>query len=1132
MSVSKACVALLVVSLCASVFSHGQTSRKPLIAGPVDSSNSVTLAGSKHQLVQPRFDVGAVDAQVQFSRILLALTPSAEAQADLQTYMDHQQDRTSPDYHHWLTPEEFGAKFGPAPQDILTVKSWLEQQGLQVTSTAKSGLWMEVSGTSGQVERAFQTQMRQYRIAGETHIANASELSIPAALIPVVRGVVSLHNFFKKSTASRPVPVKANADGTYSAISPNATSTTGLHALSPGDYANIYNINSVYSGGINGAGVKIGLVARNDVSQQDFLDFRRSTNLPVSSVTNVLTLPPDPGFDPNSGDTVEATLDAQWSSAVAPGANIQVIVSASTATTDGVDLSSAYAVDHNLVDVLSVSFGQCEANLGAAENSFFNSLWEQAAAQGISVFVSSGDSGSAGCDNPNLNGAATGGLAVSGLASTPFNTAVGGTQFSEGAGDSLFWSATNAAGFVSANGYLPEAVWNESCNPNTLGSPCAGKGFSLFAGSGGQSQIYTKPTWQAGLPVSPADTSRDIPDVSLTAALHDGYLICFGSSCGGGTGFSIVGGTSASSPSFAGIMALIDQALGGRQGLANYALYRLSKGAAAFCTSSTRNNPLAPPPAGCIFNDITTGNNAVPVQSGFNATAGFDLATGLGSVNVANLISAWGSLTEAATTTTLSSTLGNTISVVHGTAVPLTVNVTNSNTPAPSGSVALLSSLNTVAAADSVALTVTSSTTSTFNGNVRDLPGGAYSLTAHYPGDSVTGPSSSAPIPVTITPETSTTVLQSFAVDAHGVPQTPGALFTYGSLIDFQAIVAGSSSQGFATGNITYKDATAGVLLGSAALNSKGEAGFLFDPNSSTNALAPGVHTVTALYSGDSSFKAGPAASLNVTIDKGTPGIVIDILTFMVATQSGTLEAVLSTPGSIFPTGTVQLFDDGVPIGTPVQIPSGSKQINFTTAFANEGFHPITASYSGDSTYHAALSPVTNVSVAVPFFFSGSVGAVVAAGQTATFHLNAFTSNNPTTFNGTVTFTCTGIPAGATCSISPASVLLTPTTPGVPFTVTVTTSANASLHKFPFRGLPYIFAAVFALAISMSGSRKQLWHLGVVALLAVSMSSCGGGSSSATPAPTPPTSTQTTFAVTGTSGTHTNVVDLTLTITH
>ena len=446
---SKACAVLLALSLCAFLPSEGQTSRKPVITGPVDSGATVVLAGSKHQLVQPRFDVGAVDPGLKMTRVVLALAPAKETQDQLQTLLDHQQDRTSPDYHHWLTPEEFGQQFGPAPQDILAIQGWLEQQGLQVTSVAKSGLWMEISGTSAQMERAFQTQMRQYRVAGETHIANASDLSIPVALAPVLRGVVSLHNFFKKPLVGQRIQARPNGNGTYTPTSPDASlewrQWPHPRSGTPGDYApEIYDLSSLYAAiiptALNGAGFSIGLVARSDINTSDVSSFRSITNLPPGNVSNVLTLPPDPGFDPTSGDAVEATLDAEWSGGVAQGANIQVIVSASTATTDGVDLSSAYAVDHNLTDILSVSFGECEAGLGTAENQFFNSLWQQASAQGMSVFISSGDNGAAGCDPAEGSTAATQGLAVSGLASTPFNTAVGGTQFNEGANSATYWS--------------------------------------------------------------------------------------------------------------------------------------------------------------------------------------------------------------------------------------------------------------------------------------------------------------------------------------------------------------------------------------------------------------------------------------------------------------------------------------------------------------------------------------------------------------------------------------------------------------------------------------------------------------------------------------------------------------------
>lgn len=1134
---SKVPALFIAILLCSSFVagSSAQVTRQAVITRTVDPANTVRLQGTMHPLVQPRFDIGAVDPGLRMERVIVALSAPQATQAELQSFLDRQQDKTSPDFHHWLTPDEFGQRFGAAPQDILTVKSWLEQQGLTVTAIAKSGLWMEVSGTSGQMERTFQTQMRRFQVNGETHIANATEISIPAAVAPVVRGVVSLHDFRKKPSSSRPLMVKANANGTYTPIAPDATLTTPsgpLHALTPGDYAKIYQLNDLYSGSLTGAGVHIAVIARSDISLQDYSDFRSLTNLPLGFVNNVLTAPPDPGFDPSSSDGVEATLDAQWAGAIAPGATVDVIVSASTATTDGVDLSAAYAVEHNTDEVLNVSFGQCEATLGPAGNTFFNSLWEQAAAQGISVFASTGDNGAAGCDHAESSTAAAGGLAVSGLASTPFNTAVGGTQFNENGRDTTFWSATNTTGGVSANGYIPEAVWNESCNPNTVGSPCVNLDFFLDAGSGGKSQIYAKPSWQAGFPAAPVDSSRDIPDVSLSAALHDGYIICLNSACGQGF-VNIIGGTSASSPSFAGIMAIVVQAVT-RQGLANYGLYRLAKGASASCGSSARLSPLIAAPAGCIFNDVTVGNNSVPGLTGFNAATGFDLATGLGSVNATNLVHGWQALTSVATSMTLSSNGGTTITAVHGTPVPLSVTVTAANAPAPNGSVAIFS--NIARAIGDVPLTsAPNSAVATFNGTISNLPGGTtYALFAQFPGDTQNAVSTSNAVITTITPEPSTIGLHTFGVNAQGFAVSATS-FSYGSFMDLHANVAGASGQGVATGNVAFNDSTTGTSLGSILLDPKGEAELFILPgvNAVPSALAPGAHTLVASYAGDASFNAPTPASLNVTITKGNPTVVINPVSNIAATQTGTLNAVVNNTGSILPTGTVQFFDGAATLGAPVQI--SSSRAALTTTFPTEGQHSISASYSGDNTYNAAVSAAVQVNVVAPFAFQASTtSATVVAGQTATYNLALGTPNSPSTFAGTVTLACSGAPAGTTCSVNPASVTFSPTSTGSPVTVTVTTTTSAAAHPLPFRGLPVVFAGVLALALCLKGNRKRLVMVGTVAVLAIGISSCGGGGSqTVTPTPTPVRgNTNATVVVTGTSGTHTTAINLQLTITH
>lgn len=1113
--------------------------QRPVISGPVDDSVRVTIAGSRHPLAQPQFDVGSVDPATKFDRMLLVLSSSPRQELELQKFLDSQQDRTSPNYHHWLTPDEFAQKFGPAPQDIQAVSAWLQGRGFAVTSVARSGRWLEFSGTAGQTERAFNTLMRQYDIAGVRHIANSTDISVPAAIAPLVRGVVSLHNFFKKPMLSHYVKARSNGDGTYTPITPDATFNTSsgpVHALTPGDYAKIYQLSDLYAStpvGFTGTGITIAIVARSDASFADFSDFRRITGLPPGSLVNTLTLPPDPGFDPNNGDSVEVDLDSQWAGGVAPGANINVVVSASTATTDGVDLSSAYIVDHNLAPVMSVSFGACETDLGVSENAFFNSLWQQAAAQGISVMVSSGDSGAAGCDFAVQPTAATGGPAVSGLASTPFNTAVGGTEFAEN-GSAAFWSSTNSSTGVSVNGYIPEVAWNESCDPTLANSPCAAFGlFVLASTGGGASGLYPKPSWQTGIAGIPGDLARDIPDISLSAADHDGYIICFDLSCGNHNQplVGIVGGTSASSPSFAGIVAIVNQAAG-RQGLANYKLYELARQPSAFCNSAARTNPSVPPPSTCLFNDVVFGFNTVPGQGGFNAGTGFDLTTGLGSVNASNLVNAWKAITVASTTLAISSNGGATITGTHGTAVPLLATVTGQSATGgiPSGSVALANTTGPQLGA--VAILPSTTNVASFNGTVSNLPGGSYNLVAHYPGDGQFAPSDSNTIAVNISPEASTTTLQTFGVDAFGFA-VPATSFPYGTFMDIQANIAGASGQGVPTGTVTFFDAGT-IQIGSAGVNLKGESEFfILGGNSFPAPLTIGTHSLSGNYSGDSSFNAGSSAPVTVTVTKGNPTVNVSPSANFIATQPGTLVAFVSPTGPISATGTIQFFDNGVSLGAPVTLPQFGNTATLQTTFNTEGQHPITASYSGDVTYNAAVSSAQPITVVAPFSIGGTnLTATFAAGQSTSFNLSV-SNSTPSTFSGTVALTCSSSSPGVTCTVNPASVSINATTVPVPFTVSVSTTTSASLRGQPPLRWPLALSGVVAIALAGFSRKSRQPLLAVLALcLIAGATSCGGGGSTTTVPPPPPPPTKTTALVTGTSGVHVTTATLNLTITH
>jgi subtilase family serine protease len=381
----------------------------------------------------------------------------------------------------------------------------------------------------------------------------------------------------------------------------------GAHYLAPADFATIYDLAPPYQQGLNGNGQSVAIVARSNIQLADVRQFRSTFGSPANDPQIILN-GPDPGVL-SSSEQIEADLDVEWAGAVAKNATIKFVVSKSTNSTDGVDLSAQYIVNHNLAPVMTTSFGLCEASLGAAANSFLNSLWQQAAAQGITVLVSSGDNGAAGCDAASAP-TATRGRAVNGLCSTPYSVCVGGTQLNDVSHPSLYWASSNASNTqASAISYIPELAWNES-----------GPGLGLWASGGGMSALYPKPSWQVGKGV-PADGKRDVPDVSLASAGHDGYLIVQNG------GLYVVGGTSAASPSFAGIMALVVQHAAARQGNANTALYSLA---------NKQRAGGAP-----VFHDITSGNNSVPGQSGFNAVAGYDQATGLGSVDASVLISHW-----------------------------------------------------------------------------------------------------------------------------------------------------------------------------------------------------------------------------------------------------------------------------------------------------------------------------------------------------------------------------------------------------------------------------------------------------------------------------------------------------------
>ena len=553
---------VLCLLLLAATPGFAQFLPQPLITQPINESQLTILKGNTHPLAQPQFDIGVAAPNLPLPRMLLVLKRSAQQDFDLRKLLDDQQDKASPNYHKWLTPDEFGLQFGPSDQDVQLVTGWLQSHGFQVNRVTHGRSVVEFSGTEAQVEAALHTQIHQYLVNGEQHWANASDPQIPTALVPAVAGVLSLNNF--------PAHSMASLAGTYSPRTRRLTPANPLftlfgwgcdqdgncYAVGPADFGAIYNVQTLWNSGIDGTGQTIAIVGESDINIQDIRDFRNLFGLPAKD-PNIIYDGPNPGLQPDEG---EADIDVQWSGAIAPNATIDFVVSEGTETTRGVDLSALYIIDNNLAPVLSESYGFCELGLGTSGNQFFNSLWAQAAAQGITAILASGDAGSSVCDQ-NSPQPAQFGLSVSGFASTPFNVAVGGTDFNDVLNPQQYWNLTNtSATQESAKGYIPETTWNGTCtNSILLGdfgwgtnteSNCnnaqllSQAPFLLFpeGGSGGVSNCtvssgqiqsscsgaYTKPAWQVA-PGVPADGKRDLPDISLFAsngAMGNFYIFC------------------------------------------------------------------------------------------------------------------------------------------------------------------------------------------------------------------------------------------------------------------------------------------------------------------------------------------------------------------------------------------------------------------------------------------------------------------------------------------------------------------------------------------------------------------------------------------------------------------------------
>lgn len=751
----RACGMLAAAALAAaSLYAQAPAIR---IRSEITSAQMAILKGSLQPQAQPAWDSGRMPANYPLHGISLFFQPSATQQAELKQLLAEQQNPASPLYHQWLTPDQYAARFGLSEADIEKVQSWLQQQGFSIDSVARSRTMIRFSGTVGQVEQAFQTQMHYYTVNGKRNFAPSTALSIPAALSGIVLNVGNLDTF-------RPQAHVIKRTGL--APKPSFTSgQTGSVFFAPGDIQTVYDMKALTGGGYTGVGQSIAVLGQSEISLSDIEHFQTAAGLTVKDPTLVLVPGTgSPAF--SSGDQGESDLDLEWSSTTASGADVFLVyvgngTNPTTSSPYSVFDSLAYAVDQRIANIITLSYGACEIGNSTTSLLQIDTILQQAATQGQTFIASSGDSGSTPCYGitgltPASNEFA---LSVSYPSSSQYATGVGGSEItSANSAVGTYWTAASGTTdlITSATQYIPEVAWNDDttsgctdANNNPIGC--------LSSSGGGASILYTsKPTWQAGVPGIPSDNKRDVPDIALySSPALPGYLFCTSdtsdwytppsnstnpaqqNSCNQGfrdsaTGYlTVAGGTSFAAPIFAGMVAILNQKAGyaGGQGLLNKALYSLASNSTAYASA---------------FHDITTGNNNCLAGTavcpngpiGFSAGTGYDQVTGLGSIDLNNLANAWtaSAATLEATTTTLTAA---TLTPNPSTADAITITVASANTTGgttPTGNVTLQIDGGSSNGGSTVAAqALSTSGTLTYTANFSTA--GIHQILAQYAGD-------------------------------------------------------------------------------------------------------------------------------------------------------------------------------------------------------------------------------------------------------------------------------------------------------------------------------------------------------------------------------------------------------------
>lgn len=910
-----------------------------LSAQVVNNAQRTKLIGAEPLVAHYGKDQGSLGASETLSNMKLVLHRGATEKAALNDFLAQVQNPTSASFHKWLTPETFGQRFGASDEDIAAITTWLQQQGFAVNSISSSRTVITFSGAEAQFKTAFQAEMHRYLVNGETRVANASTPSVPSALAPAVVGIATLGNARFRPTHTQPVKAIRDASGLWhrqdstslkpqaaGIVKPQFTETVnGSYYLlvGPADFAEMYGLKSAWNQGYKGSGQSIAIVAESNVAKSDVDAFRKAFNLPDTKL-NVTVLGDDPGLDYSSGAEGEAVLDVEWAGATAPEADINLLVAASTSTETGILVAAEYAIDNNLSPILNLSWGACELGLQTSGNQYFEDLWAQASAQGISVVVASGDGGSVACDQSQYY--AQYGQQVNGIASPANAIAVGGTDFPVNA-DNLasYWTKDNdATTLQSAKSYVPESIWNDSCaSPDILAHASAfglsettsaqicnneytflntvggGGGISLCTSSDGSDQStcsggYDAPAWQQSIASIGASGKRHLPDVSFFAGAGtwaSAYAFCEAdassdaSDCINNAGVMTslaAGGTSFGAPAFAGIIALLNQQQGARQGNINKYLYSLGEKQFADPTlSSSCQSADGNSPDGCIFHDVIQGSNADPcvldslvdpskgttcaqesqndwvgVTAGYTAGIGYDAASGLGSINATNLLANWNSAVSADSASVTTHKLTTAATATYGAVSTAEIDVkAASGTSVPTGSVALMSLESSGA---TLAVTANALTSGTTPVSFNSLVPGVHHLYASYGGDAKFGASTSSSTTFTVTKDAS--ALSATASNSNVVAPNSVTL-----VVEVQT----DSTALNPTGNVVFTNHATGASFGSTSLTSytspTGASWAQASMKLSSTSLSSGENVIDIAYAGDSNYLA--AANTSVTVN-------------------------------------------------------------------------------------------------------------------------------------------------------------------------------------------------------------------------------------------------------------------------